>query len=43
MVMVIMGMEDMDLQEEMVPADLEEMAMIQEKVHPHLQKARSCN
>jgi hypothetical protein len=43
MVMVIMGMVDMDLQEGMALADLGEMGMIQEKVHLHLQKARSCN
>jgi hypothetical protein len=43
MVMVIMGMVDMGLQEGMALADLGEMEMIQEKVHLHLQKARSCN
>ena len=43
MVMVITGMADMDLQEAMVQAGLGEMGMIQEKVHPHRQKARNCN
>ena len=43
MVMVTMEMADMDLQEAMVRAGPGEMGMIQEKVHPHLQKARSCN
>jgi len=43
MVMVIMEMVDTDRPEEMAQADLGVMGMIQEKVHLHLQKARSCN